>query len=289
MVSRNSYLELSKTIYTEGRLISTLIICLLCAPFQLQGSMTTKKLQAKSNKSFRNSSVSATTHVLRGRLLSGQLGDINPLQEEDLHGIPPLENLSEESKLQLAIKEFRLAVLNREGLDGYSLAQVYGYLARTLRLLGMEYQRQAERFQENKKDLSLRANKNFQQSVHTYYLALSSDSGDLKYNFAVEAVRSIVISGDLNSALTSINKFEKSQLKPNSYSDYELLKIKAEIYWMMERYEDAGLAYEKWIARGNVNPANFHSGSVIFDKLRILRDTTGHPNNLPTIVILERP
>lgn len=206
------------------------------------------------------------------------------LQEWEQVGLPPLERLSTEERLRLAIKEFRGALEQRRRLRDYSSSQVYGYLGRAFMLLGLEKQKQAERMQRNDQSFREVAQRYFGESFRHYRLALEHEAGELKYVFAVDLVEAIIASGDLNQAIATIGDFERSKLKPSMPSDHGLLKVKADIYSFQGRDDEAGMIYEEWIKRGNTE-TKLAVGGPLYQKLLNLKQRTGHPNNLPSAPI----
>lgn len=224
----------------------------------------------------------ANTRVERGRLLLGHhLPQISWLDEGHKIGMPPLNTLSNEKRLRLATREFRAALEKRDELDGYTISQVYAYLGQAYRDLGTEMLRQAEKSPEKSHALRLQAQQYFKRSIAQYRAALKNNPGDLRYSFAQSLVEAVIRSGDLNQALMVISEFEREQLQPNSYGDHGLIKTKADIYSILGRYEEAGLAYEEWIKRGNVD-TYLMPGDAFYEKLLNLQRKTGHPNNLPS-------
>lgn len=225
--------------------------------------------------------LSVNGYVVRGLILSDHpLAHATGLKPEIIDDLPPLDTLSKGTKLQASIGAFRLAIKRQRELKGYSISQVYSFLGRALMMLGVETMRQAETTVSRHKTLNKQAERHFRESFQSYRLALSNNPGDLEYTFAVDLVQAIITSGDLNRALAEIKGFEKRRLTPAPPSDNGLLYLRGEIYWVMGRFEDAGLAYEDWINRG-IGQVNVSKGSVINEKLRFLSKTTGHPNKLP--------
>jgi len=232
--------------------------------------------------------LSPDLRVDRGLVLSGHnLSHLISLQTWELAGLPKLDRLSNEAKLKLAIQEFRAAINQRNKLEGYTLGQVYAFMGRTFMLLGSTLQTQSEQSSRRSETLRKQARTYFEQSFRHYRLALSYLPEDITYSIAEDLVQATITSGDLNRALTVIDELERKKLKPNPTGDYGLLRFKADIYWIMGRYADAGLAYEEWIRRGNAEPT-LSPPSLIYERLAYLKKEIGHPNNLPSKADLER-
>jgi tetratricopeptide (TPR) repeat protein len=223
----------------------------------------------------------ANVRVSRGLILSEHpLAQHKIPQGTELAGLPKFGTVTKDEQLRRAVLEFNIALQGRNELNGYTVSQVYAFLGRASRLLGTELQRQAEKSPQNALRHRKEARNAFEESFRQYESAIENDSGSLKYTFAQDYVQAIVFSGNLLSALSVINELEKKQLRPSSLGDYGLLKQKADIYYILGRYEDAGLAYEEWIRKGGTDPY-LVEGDALYEKLRNLQRKMGHPNNLP--------
>lgn len=262
-----------KDIHLMALLTFCLSACLNAFAFGQEGSQIVK--QEPVGK------LSADAQVDRGLVLSqpGSSHSIS-LQSWELTGLPPLGNLSNQAKLTLAVREFRSALLRQDELKGYTPAQVRNFLGRANLLLGIELTRQSEKSQRKKPELDKKARHYFAESKMHYRLAIRDAPEALRYIFAADLVRAVMASGDLNQALTLIDDFEGKQIKPHPMSEHSLLRIKAEIYWIMSRPGDAGLVYEEWIRRGNTE-SFLSANNAVFSRLHDLKRETGHPNNLP--------
>lgn len=262
-----------KTLNTTILLILSFLLFQSYAVFEQEGSHIVK--QEMIGK------LSADSHVERGLVLSRHgLSHLISLQSWELEGLPSIETLSEEKRQALAVKELNHALLRQKELVDYSLYQVQNFLGRAYMLLGTELLRQNERLEKKKTSLDKASRYYFSKSVFHYRLALQNAPETFKYSFVEDLVRTAIASGDLNKALAFIEEFERGQIKPNPNSDHALLRMKAEIYLIMGRHEEAGLVYEEWIRRGNIQ--SFLSvNSAVYCRLYDLLHKTGHPQNLP--------
>ena len=223
--------------------------------------------------------IRADVRVERGIFLLYPADHSVVLQEWEIVGMPHFDSLTAEKRLRLAITEFQMAKRHQNQLKAYSAAQVYSHLANSYTALAQELQRQTELLRKPSGSTEIR--KSFRESIMFARLALQNEKGDLMYVFGVGLVRAIVSSGNLFRALNTIHFLERSNLRPSHYSDYGLIRIRADIYLVLGRYEDASLAYEEWISKGKTN-SFLAPGNALYEKLRDLKHKTGHPNNLPS-------
>ena len=222
----------------------------------------------------------ADVHIKRGLLsLNPRNPSISPT-EADLAFLTTLQEFPIQKRLLLAVCEFRLGILYRTRESTYSLPQMYSYLAYAYRLLGVETQKQnllSSKDQEARKPLHVNY---FRKSLSFYRLALKMERGEFKYTIAVNLVDTLIESGNLTMALNVIRKFERRRLEPSAPSGHGLIKLKADIYFELGKYGESGLSYEEWIRKGNVD-FYLKPHDILYERLRKLRDQTGHPNNLP--------
>jgi len=231
--------------------------------------------------------ISGQLRVQRGLVLSGHPASHQiSLQKWEIVDLPPLDTLSEETKLRLAIREFYKALDFRGNLEGYVSGQVHSYLGWAFMLLGIEMHRQADKLRHKARHFKQASYRSFQSSINHYWLALKQQPESLRYYTAQDLVQAVIASGNLYRALTTIDQIEQIKLKPNPIIDHRLIRMKADIYWIMGRYREAGLVYEEWIKRGKTEP-NLSPPSLIYERLAYLKETTGHPNNLPARSELE--
>lgn len=224
--------------------------------------------------------LSADVRVERGIfLLYPNEHSIN-LQEWESIGIPRFDSLTSEKRLRLAITELQIAVSRQRQLKAYSITQVYSHLGRANTALAQELQRQAESSNRQRKRLADRIWQHFTQGIRFHRAAFQQHKGELKYVFALDLIKAIVSSGNLNLAMETIRDLERENLRPPSYSDYSLIKMKADIYSVLGRHTEAGLTYEEWIRRGKVD-SFLVKGNALYEKLQNLQRKTGHPDNLP--------
>lgn len=202
------------------------------------------------------------------------------LQANELSILAQLENESEEHKLLEALKYLHCAITEKSNLHIYEISQVYSYAGNTYVLLGEELKRLYKQSNYKQEDLNIKAKQYFENSIETYAQAIDSADQESKYYIARDLVQGIIVSGDLYKALEFIDKFENKQIKPNAPGSYLLLKLKADIYYLMGKATDSGLAYEEWISKGSVDPYISPSGPLL-KQLILLKRATGHPNNLP--------
>jgi len=228
-----------------------------------------------------NQNLTASTHVLRGLYLLGASHHAMSLQAWEMVGIPSLSDLSDEKRVRFAIREFTIALSKLEQDPSYTKAQIYSYLGLSYRMLAVEFQKQAERQAGGSQTAKTLSGKYFERSIAYYTKSMYSNPGSLKYGLAEDIVITIVASGDLLRALRAISSFEKQGIRPPDNSDHGLLKLKADIYFVLGRAQDAGLAYEEWIEKGGTD-IKLAPGDQLYQKLQVMRLRTGHPNNLPS-------
>lgn len=268
---------MSSNSLTSPNLIWVVLIPLLISPFTCLATPHQKRggmiHQSKIGQ------LAPDLRVARGLELSEHpLAHSISLQQWEMVDLPRLESLSKIEKLELAVREFKIALQNTKDFDGYGTAQVQGFLGRTLKLLGAEFLARSEQHPRHKRRFKSKATTYFESSVWYYQQAIKTP-GYLRYYWAKDLIRSILASGDLNRALTTINDLEQKNVAPKSGVDHGLFMLKGEILWIMGREKEAGLAYEEWIRRGHTD-ANSSGGSLIYERLVYLKENTGHPNNL---------
>jgi len=230
---------------------------------------------------WQNQNLTASTHVLRGLYLLGASHHAMSLQPWEKVGIQSLSDLSDEKRIRFAIREFTIALSKLEQDPSYTKAQIYSYLGLSYRMLAVEFQKQAERQADGSQTAKTLSGRYFERSIAYYIKSMYSNSGSLKYGLAEDIVITIVTSGNLLRALRAISSFEKQGIRPPDNSDHGLLKLKADIYFVLGRHQDAGLAYEEWIENGGTD-IKLAPGDQLYQKLQVLMSRTGHPNNLPS-------
>ncbi len=226
--------------------------------------------------------IDADAHVDRARLILGHhLPHLFALQPKHKVGLPDVNALSQEQRYRFAIREFSAALKNKNELVGYSVSQVHGYLADTYCSLAALLRGQARKTPRQSASLRQRSRQFFDLSFRQYKLALENDPKDLKYTLAERLVGAMITAHDYNKALNLIQQLDRANIKLEPYEDHGLLRLKAEAYLALGKDEEAGLAYEDWIRRGNVD-SYLMPGKGLYEKLRDLQHKTGHPNNLPS-------
>lgn len=170
-----------------------------------------------------------------------------------------------------------LALKDKEGIEDYDLSQVYSFVGRAYRLLGIELQRKNENSNTINIESIAESRKSFNEGIDSYFKALAENREGDPYVIAKELVRTVITSGDLNNAIKIINELDR-KIKQNKESDAVLIRIKADIYFFMDRENDAALTYEEWIKRGSTSKY-FESGSSYKQRMEYLKEKTGHPIN----------
>jgi tetratricopeptide (TPR) repeat protein len=257
-------------------------LCLLLAVWltETSGTEIFGYFSVSPSLQFAQTEIDADTYVDRGRLILRHHIP-RPLTQQHKSGLPRLENLSQEQRYRYAIQEFCAALRKKDELVGYNVSQVYGYLADTYCSLAALLRGRAEKELQESQTLKQQSQQFFDLCFQQYRLALENNPQDLKYTLATRLVGAIITAKDYSKALEVIEQFERDNLRPNSYGDHELLRLKGEANLALGRNKEAGLAYEEWIKRGNVD-SYLMPGDSLYEKLRNLQKQTGHPNNLPS-------
>jgi len=227
--------------------------------------------------------ITADLRVERGLyLLDNPIVRLLPLTKKET--VNTFDKLSKKQKLIAAISELKKAIQQKSSLKKHTVAEVHNLIGSTYVLLGMMLKEEYAASNYKNTKLNNQALLHFQYSIKHCLLAVKLSSDDKKYLFSRDLVETTIASGNLYQALEFISYAEREKFKPTVLGDYALLKLKADIFFLMGLKKEAGIEYEKWINKGNIT-MYLSSKSPILGKLLYLRRTTQHPNNIPDQLI----
>lgn len=223
-------------------------------------------------------SLEVAVRVERGIEYSGHpLSHLVNLQSWEISGLPSLESLSPFQRQEVAQKELRAAIKAwKPNSTRYSLGQIYSFLGFSECKLANLFRTQVEPSDRTKYDRLSKIY--FAGAANSYRKAIKHSSYDLRYQFAVQLVRCETSSGDAKRAFDSLLELDRLNLKPSLNRDFELLRIRGDLFWEAGKLEEAARAYEEWISKGSTE-AVIRPGGEIYHRLLNLKSRTGRPRN----------
>lgn len=216
--------------------------------------------------------IKADDRVERGFLLFG-----SPLshfvQRPNGFELPKYDTNSE--RFKSAVYEFQTALRQKKDLKSFTEIEVQHYLAKSYCKLAMSLNEEVGESSINEQYKKVESSLFFNLCFREYDLLLLNKNFSYYPYYSKELIEGIISSGDLDFALAKIADLRKNSNGKNNAYTY-LLKLEADIYFLMGKNDEAGKKYQNWLE----NEREFNTiDEKLLERFRLLEKETGYPKS----------